>query len=32
MKLLFAKENFPLTVVVSLVIWAYIAFFSVVLS
>jgi len=32
MKFLFAKENMPVTVVVALIVWAYISFFSVVLS
>ncbi|TCV87428.1 hypothetical protein EDC63_10597 [Sulfurirhabdus autotrophica] len=32
MNLLFSKENLPLTIVVGLIVWAYISFFSVVLS
>lgn len=32
MKLLFAKENLPVTVVVTLAVWAYISLFSVILA
>jgi hypothetical protein len=32
MKLLFSKENLPLTLVVALIIWAWASFFSVLIS
>ena len=32
MNMLFSKANLPLTIVVALVIWAYISFFSVILT